>query len=261
LPADAKEILWDKDPELLRMQARINEKLANFKKSASMTTLQNSYEITLNNDINLLRQECQRLLTSLLARLYPAAEPAMQQTMVSYQLDQIDLYILNARVKIANEVLNSFVKMAATAPADQLELQHLEDELDQNRRVYKLFSEQSRGSQIEEALQHSDAEFKYSVFEPAHLPIYAVAGSKRNFVSLCFIAGLAIGVAMVFFLEFLDQSLRSVDEVENFLQIPVWGIIPQISAPFNSWHRGLKKSTEKPETPSPLPVETAALSD
>jgi uncharacterized protein involved in exopolysaccharide biosynthesis len=209
----------------------------------------------------LLRQECQRLLTSLIARLYPAAEATMQQTMVSYQLDQVDLYILNARVKIADEVLNSFVKMAATAPADQLELQHLEDDLEQNRRIYKLFSEQSRGSQIEEALQHSDAEFKYGIFEPARLPIYAVTGSKRKFVSLCFVAGLAFGVAMIFLLEFLDQSIRSVEEVEELLHIPVWAIIPKISAPFNSWHRGLKKSTEAQEARSFLAAEKAALSE
>jgi uncharacterized protein involved in exopolysaccharide biosynthesis len=71
LPADAKTILWNKDSDLQRIRTRLNEKLANFKKSASMTTLQSNYEITLNNDINLLRQEYQHLLTNSLARLYP----------------------------------------------------------------------------------------------------------------------------------------------------------------------------------------------
>jgi len=249
LPIDVRKMLWNEDPDLLKIKARINEKLANFKKSASRSPLQNNYEIMLNNDINLLRQEGQRLLAGLTARLYPQLDAATQQSMASYQLEQIDLYILRARVNIADEVLNDFVRVAAAAPADQLELQRLEEELEQNRRVYKTFSDQSRGSQIEEALQHSDAEFKYNIFEPARFPLYAVAGSKRKFVSICFVAGLACGLALVFGREFLDQSIRSVEDVEASLQIPVWGIIPQISAPFNSWHTGLKKiqgSNRKP---------------
>jgi uncharacterized protein involved in exopolysaccharide biosynthesis len=260
LPAAALKLLWESDLELARIKAQIDGKMENFKKSASMTNLQSNYEITLNNEINILRQECQRLLASLISRLYPSSDE-IQQTMLEYQMGQIDLYILKSRVKIADDILSDFVKLTAAAPADQLELQRLEDELTQNRHVYKIFFDQARGSQIEEALQHSDAEFKYNIFEPARLPIYGVTGSKRKFVSFCFAAGLVFGIAMIFVLEFLDQSIRSVEEVEELLHIPVWGIIPKISAPFNSWHRGLKKSTEAQEARTFLAAETAALAE
>jgi uncharacterized protein involved in exopolysaccharide biosynthesis len=253
LPANAKEVLWQKDPELLRMQARIDAKLANFKKSVTLTSLQNNYEITLNNDINLLRQECQLLLARTIVRLYPDAEVRLQQAMISFQLEQINLYILNERVKIADEALNNFLRMAATAPADQLELKRLQDDLEQTRRVFKLFSEQSRGSEIEEALQNSDAQFKYSVFEPSRIPIYAVSGSKRLFVMFCLAAGLVLGVTMIFLLEFLDQSIRSADEVEELLHIPIWGTIPKLEMPFIVWYRNLEKPIvpNVPSMPAP----------
>lgn len=253
-PAEDKNLLWQQDPDLLKIKNRLDEKLANFKKSAGRAALQDNYEITLNNDINLLRQESQRLLVNLIARLYPQLDAVTQQRMVSYQLDQLDLYILRARVAIANEVLNNFVRVAAAEPAAQLELQRLQDDLEQNRRVYKTFSDQARGSQIEEALQHSDAEFKYKIFEEARVPLYAVAGSKRKFVMICFAAGLACGLTLVFGREFLDQSIRTVEDVETSLQIPVWGIIPQISAPFNNWHRGLKKPVEVTEASLEAPT-------
>jgi hypothetical protein len=232
----------------------------NFKKSAGVARMQSNYEITLNNEINSLRQECQRKLTSLIQRLYPNSYE-MQQKILDYQMDKIALYILHARVKIANDILNSFVKLATAGPSDQIELKRLEDELEQNRRIYKLFVDQSRGSQIEEALQHTDAEFKYSIFEPARYPIYAVAGSKRNFVSLCFFVSLALGVAAIFVQEFLDQSIRSVEYIEETLQIPVWGIIPKTNAPFNSWHNNLKKLANVPESQPSLSITMAEHSD
>jgi hypothetical protein len=127
-----------------------------------------------------------------------------------------------------------------------LELHRFEDELEQNRRVYRMFYDQSRGSQIEAALQNNDADFKYSIVEPARVPIFAVGGSKRNFVLMGFAASLAVGLALVIGLEFFDQSIRSVEDIEKNLQIPVWGIIPKISAPLSSWHSTFKNASKAP---------------
>jgi hypothetical protein len=52
---------------------------------------------------------------------------------------------------------------------------------------------------------------------------------------------LIIGIGAIFGLEMMDQSIRSVDDVEQYLQLPVWGIIPRVSVPFNVWHKNLKK--------------------
>lgn len=241
LPAPTTRLLWNDDPDLARLKAQIDAKMEDFKKSARMTGLQNNYEITFNNDIGLLRQDCQRLLTGLIARLYPQLNVDEQQAVLEYQLGQSDLYILGTRASLASEILNNFVNLAAAEPADQLELQRLEDEVAKNRRVYNLFFEQSRGTQIEEALQNSDANFKYLLIEPARIPINPVGGSKRQFVSLSFLVSLIVGIGAIFGLELLDQSIRSVEDVEQYLQLPVWGIIPRVSVPFKVWHENLKK--------------------
>jgi uncharacterized protein involved in exopolysaccharide biosynthesis len=241
LPAAATKPLWDDDSDLARVKAQINAKLQDFKKNVRITGLQSNYVMTLNSDISLLRQECQRLLAGIIPRLYSQLDPAMQQALAEYQLGQIDLYILRTQATIANEVLNTFVNLAASQPADQLELQRLEDEVAKNRRVYNLFFEQSRGTQIEEALQNSDANFKYVLIEPARIPISPEGGSKRQFVSMSFLVSLAIGIGAIFVLEMLDQSIRSIEDVEQYLQLPVWGIIPRVSVPFKVWHENLKK--------------------
>ena len=39
--------------------------------------------------------------------------------------------------------------------------------------------------------------------------------------------GLVFGIGMAFFLEYLDTSVKSMDEVEHFLELPVLAVIPQ----------------------------------
>ena len=38
--------------------------------------------------------------------------------------------------------------------------------------------------------------------------------------------GLLVGAALVFLLDYLDLSLRSTDDVERLLELPVLGVIP-----------------------------------
>ncbi|MGH7598606.1 MAG: GumC family protein [bacterium] len=261
-PAAKRKLLWADNRELAQIKAQIDLKLENVKKSMQAMGLQSNNDLTFNNELGQLRQECQRLLTSLIPRLYPNLDSDTQQALLEHQLGQIDLYILQSRAEIANVMVNGFVNSAAAEPADQLQLQRLEEEVTKNRRVYNLFFEQSRGTQIEEALQNSDANFKYLLIEPARIPINPVGGSKTQFVSLSFLASLIIGIGAIFGLEMLDQSIRSVEDVEQYLQLPVWGIIPRVSVPFKVWHENLKKlpalqgrrdgtTTPTPSSPDP----------
>ncbi|MSR65067.1 MAG: polysaccharide biosynthesis tyrosine autokinase [Verrucomicrobiae bacterium] len=59
---------------------------------------------------------------------------------------------------------------------------------------------------------------------PSWVPISPNA--QRN-VMMSIIAGLIIGVALAFFIEYLDTSIKTVEDVENYLGLPVLGIVPQ----------------------------------
>ena len=39
--------------------------------------------------------------------------------------------------------------------------------------------------------------------------------------------GLLVGVSLAFFIEYLDTSVKTIDEVERVFQAPVLGVIPQ----------------------------------
>jgi capsular exopolysaccharide synthesis family protein len=61
----------------------------------------------------------------------------------------------------------------------------------------------------------------------------AVAGlrpvrpNKPLNIALGIIIGLVVGVGLAFFIEYLDTSVKTIDDVERALQAPVLGVIPQ----------------------------------
>ncbi|MDQ7065669.1 MAG: Wzz/FepE/Etk N-terminal domain-containing protein [candidate division KSB1 bacterium] len=233
-----RERYWDIKRDFALIKRKLNEKLDDFKKriSISMQDWKSSYEFTFNSEINRLRQQSFQIINRLIAESHPnlgdLAEPFSE-----YQRVLMDLSILNKKIEIARRILNRYYSLATSDPAQRMELERLEEEIEKNREVYNLFLSHSRGSQIEEALQNSDMEFKYKLIEKARMPIYATKGSKRVFVMIVFLVSGLGSVAVVLAWSFFDQTIRDVKGVENELKLPVLGVIPKTRVPFAEFYQ------------------------
>jgi len=56
---------------------------------------------------------------------------------------------------------------------------------------------------------------------------HPVRPNKPLNIALGIIIGLVVGVGLAFFIEYLDTSVKTIDDVERSLQAPVLGVIPQ----------------------------------
>jgi capsular exopolysaccharide synthesis family protein len=65
------------------------------------------------------------------------------------------------------------------------------------------------------------------VIDQAEPNLRAVRPNKVLNISLGIIVGLAVGIGLAFFIEYLDTSVKTIDDVERALQAPVLGVIPQ----------------------------------
>ena len=65
------------------------------------------------------------------------------------------------------------------------------------------------------------------VVNPAEPGLRPVRPNRPLNIALGVIVGLIIGVALAFFIEYLDTSVKTIDDVERALQAPVLGVIPQ----------------------------------
>jgi len=68
------------------------------------------------------------------------------------------------------------------------------------------------------------------VVDSAELPEHPYRPNKRMNVLLSLVVGLGLGVGMAFFLEYLDNSVKSTADIEKFIQLPTLGTIPMVLA-------------------------------
>ena len=77
---------------------------------------------------------------------------------------------------------------------------------------------------IDLAVPHTSVVKITSVAEPSKEP---VRPNKPLNITLGFVFGLIIGIGLAFFIEYLDTSVKTIDDVERAFQAPVLGVIPQ----------------------------------
>ncbi|SPE59559.1 Capsular exopolysaccharide family [Verrucomicrobia bacterium] len=65
------------------------------------------------------------------------------------------------------------------------------------------------------------------IVDRAVAPLFASSPNKTLNIALGVIVGLVVGIGLAFFIEYLDTSVKTIDDVERSLQSPVLGVIPQ----------------------------------
>lgn len=67
------------------------------------------------------------------------------------------------------------------------------------------------------------------IIDPAPLPVSPVEPNRIRNVLLGALVGLALGVGLAFLLEYLDRSVKTEEQAEELLGIPVLGCVPKIA--------------------------------
>jgi len=65
-----------------------------------------------------------------------------------------------------------------------------------------------------------------SIVDTAVTPTHPVKPNKKLNVLIAFVVGLMASVGLVFLLEYMDNTVKTSDDVEKLLGIPVLGVIP-----------------------------------
>jgi len=65
-----------------------------------------------------------------------------------------------------------------------------------------------------------------SMVDYAIVPDFPVGPARGRSVTLAFMLALALGIGLALFLEYLDDSIHSTDDVEKFLRLPALAVIP-----------------------------------
>jgi succinoglycan biosynthesis transport protein ExoP len=99
--------------------------------------------------------------------------------------------------------------------------------INDNREVYSMLLKQREEARISQSKLGRGVTIK--VISPAMVPTEPIRPRKKLNVLLAIIFGLVSSFGSALFVESIDQSLSSPEEVENYLALPVWGSIREIA--------------------------------
>ncbi|MDD4013187.1 MAG: AAA family ATPase [Candidatus Omnitrophica bacterium] len=138
-------------------------------------------------------------------------------TSIKSEIAQIEGYL-------KKEGEGSEVKEAEKVKVGTLDPDRLKNELVINEKIYEMLKERYERALLTEASKTKDIE----VVNPAVLPKSPIMEMTRINVFLGGVIGLILGLVAAFITESLDTSIGTIDDVEEYLRMPVLGVIPSI---------------------------------
>ena len=141
------------------------------------------------------------------------------------------LVALDTQVNSKKAALDLFIQKVEQAKADdQSEATKNQPYYDEKRKLeqmlelHKLLYSKISMQQMELEIPKTQMVQVTDKAEPGKAP---VKPNKTLNITLGLIFGLIMGVGLAFFIEYLDTSVKTIDDVERTFQAPVLGVIPQ----------------------------------
>lgn len=180
-------------------------------------------EVTVENEDPALAAR----LANLIPETFSQQNDALQQsryastkTSLSNELDTI-----NTQIEGLQKTIDQLG--AATSAEDQAKLSRLQTELTQARQTYATVLQSYENVRLAEAQATSNV----VLVEPAVAPSKPVRPRTAFNTALAALVGLILAVGVVLLIEYLDDSIRSDEQVRDILQAPVIGVVSKLAAP------------------------------
>ncbi|MEI6217282.1 MAG: polysaccharide biosynthesis tyrosine autokinase [bacterium] len=138
---------------------------------------------------------------------------------------EIALSVAMEKKKALIEILKTFPKELTLAAEKQIQWDTLVSAVKFGQTNLDSLKTQLESARISEAQKMSEI----SVIDQAVQPPFPSGLPKAAYPPLGLFVALAAGVGLAFFLEYVDDSIKSTETVEKELKLPVYAIIPEIA--------------------------------
>ncbi|MBN2009067.1 polysaccharide biosynthesis tyrosine autokinase [candidate division KSB1 bacterium] len=149
----------------------------------------------------------------------------VQKVMQESATLEFDLVAATAKVTKLKEVMDEYEADMQSLPGKELELARYIRERTVNDKIYTTLLEKHEEAKITEAGKVGDIR----IIDLADAPIKPILPKKKRNLALGLVLGMGFGIGLAFFLDTLDTSLKTHEQVEKALGVPVLGIVPMIN--------------------------------
>lgn len=137
---------------------------------------------------------------------------------------------LNA-LKISEQTLSRTIainqNLLKRIPSSKAGLEQMEAELRNQKALYEQLLSRQGQSEVSKQIEVQDKTTTYRIVEPAIISVKPVKPNRLKIMLMGIIAGIGGGIGLLFGLDFLDKSIKSVDTVKS-LGLQILAVVPQI---------------------------------
>ncbi len=117
------------------------------------------------------------------------------------------------------------------------ELERLQQDVEGNRKLRDLFMEEYKQTSLNSSFETD----RVRVVDAAVVPGSPSRPNKRRIVIMSILLALFTGIGLAFFIEYLDQTIKTSEDVERLMKMPVLGMLPELD------NKRIKKGEVHPE--------------
>jgi uncharacterized protein involved in exopolysaccharide biosynthesis len=128
------------------------------------------------------------------------------------------------RAKIASSTNDKLYKLLLLDKLGQVDAR---DE-DVTKKLYNTLLERLETAKITQRLEASKEGTRYTVLDPARLPLSPVKPNKFMVLVMGLFVGIGAGIGLVLLMEMFDHSFLGIDEAKAFFELPIFGAVSRI---------------------------------
>jgi len=152
---------------------------------------------------------------------------------------EVEIHTYQAQEDALKQVLDDYNNSLKSVPEQELALGRLIRDKTVADNIYTMLLQKREEAKITEAEKIANIR----IIDPARIPQKPIKPRKLLNLILGFFVGCTLAVALALFLESVDTSIKTVEDVEEFTDLAVLGWIPKIKSSNSVYHyKGLMNS-------------------
>lgn len=152
--------------------------------------------------------------------------PIYQSLLAQIVTLETDTISLDTKKEAIAKTIIEYENRLEKLPDKELQLARLERAVKVSENIYLILLEKYQEARINEVMELGDIR----IIDKALVPDAPIKPKKKLNLAIGGVLGVMLGVMLVFFMEYLDNTIKTADDIERHLGLPVLGLIPKVNS-------------------------------
>jgi polysaccharide biosynthesis transport protein len=130
------------------------------------------------------------------------------------------------RQELSNKALQEQLQVVNKINQEAIQYNILKREVESNKQIYDGLLTRLKEAGISAGLRASNIR----IVDPAEVPDVPIRPRRSLNLAISAVTGLLLGVALAFLQEYMDDSVKSLEDVGRYLNVPSLGVIPKLES-------------------------------